>query len=334
MALIMYSKRRRRRRAVRCFFLVFILFWLAVGLFWGLEYQGEVSFNREAPFSYYFCSQFLFAGTIEDLDGFYAYFAPYSETEGEQTDSLYAWDVAYDQDELSGEMIPVFVSQTESGGQVADLVRREQPGNLDLVALKSDDPSVLIYCTHTSESYAGNKADGNGRGDVLKVAQHLEEELEEEYGIEAVVSTNVHDSPDWYRSYASSRVTAEALLAKYPDAKLIIDLHRDSGPKKQDTTMTVDGEAAAKLLLVVGSDATMDHPNWQQNWSTAKAVGAAIDTVNSDILRAVRVQKGRYNQHLTKNAILLEVGTDLNTLEEACHSVEIFAAAVDEYLDE
>ncbi len=156
--------------------------------------------------------------------------------------------------------------------------------------------------------------------------------LDRDYGIAAAVSDNVHDSPDWYRSYANSRNTASDLLTRYPKARLLIDLHRDSGPAKTATTLSIDGEATAKLLLVVGSDATMNHPNWRRNWETAKAVGAAIDSVDDGILRAVRVQKGRYNQHLTKNAILLEVGTELNTLDEAYRGVEVFAEAVFAYL--
>ncbi len=334
MALTVFSRRRRRKRWARLFLLCFALVCLAIGLFFGLQYEGgNFSFQRDIPFSYFFRSQFLFAGGIEDLTGLYDHLAPLSESEGESEDSLLAWDVAYDEDELTGEMIPIFISNSSSGGEIADLVQRESPGNLNLVALESDEPRVLIYCTHTAESYAGNEKDADGRGDVLKVAKHLEEVLEETYGIEVLVSENVHDSPDWSRSYACSRETAEELLAQYPNAELMIDLHRDSGPEKADTTMEVNGESAAKLLLVVGSDATMNHPNWRQNWETAKAVGAAIDGVNGDILRAIRVQKGRYNQHLTPNAILLEVGTDQNTLDEAYNGIEVFAEALAKYLD-
>ena len=94
----------------------------------------------------------------------------------------------------------------------------------------------------------------------------------------------------------------------------------------------MEGKNAATLLLVVGSDVTLDHPNWEQNWETAKEVGEAIDAVSPSLLRGIRVQKGRYNQHLSTNCILLEVGTDLNTAAEAEYSVELTAKAIAEYL--
>lgn len=328
----MYGRRRRRQRLYRLFLLFFALFCLAVGLFLGLRYDGgTVSFQRNIPFSYYLRSQFLFAGELGDLKGLYGYLPVYSDVEGDVKDSLLAWDVAYDTDEISGDTIPVFVSSSAEGGQVADLVQREKPGNLDLVAVDSGSPQVLIYCTHTAESYADDPKGADGRGSVLKVAHRLQETLKNSYGIEAVVSDNVNDSPDWSRSYMTSKLTAQELLGQYPDASLIIDLHRDSGPAKAESTVKVDGKSAATLLLVVGSDATMNHPNWRQNWDTAKSVAASVEAVNKNILAGVRVQKGRYNQHLTPKSVLLEVGTDKNTLEEALNSADVFAAAVNKY---
>ncbi len=174
MALTIYSRRRRRKRWARLSLWLFALLCLGVGLYFGLHHpSGPSSVRRDVPFFYYLKSQFLFAGAIDGIDGFYGFFPSHPESEGESEDSLIAWDVAYDEDAFSGEMIPVFISNSEEGGDVTDLVRREAPGNLDLVAIRSAEPEVLIYCTHTAESYAGNRKDANGRGDVLKVAHHL-----------------------------------------------------------------------------------------------------------------------------------------------------------------
>lgn len=230
--------------------------------------------------------------------------------------------MAYADDTVSKEKIPVFVSTATTA--TADLIRVPQEP-LALTALMGDSPKVLIYCTHTSESY-------DGGGTVLDVAHALKNDLETDYGIGTVVSDTVHDSPEWYKSYANSRQTAAQLLADYGDAALLIDLHRDSGKKKSATTLTINGKNAAKILLVVGSNMTMKHPNWEENLKTAKALGDCIKAENSDLLSDVRVQKGRYNQHLTPKAVLLEFGTDLNTLEEATVSADLVAAAIARYL--
>lgn len=249
--------------------------------------------------------------------------------EGEGAASIKHWDVSYYDDAVTGEEIPVFVKSiaTDEGESSSTSALAKAPQDtLALTALESDTPQVLIYSTHTSESYSGG-------GTVVDVAHALKDNLYNTYGIGAVVSDTVHDSPEWYKSYANSRQTAADMLAAYPDAKLLIDLHRDSGVAKSTTTLNVDGTDMASLLLVVGSNLTMEHPNWEANLATAETVGACINEVNSEILRGVRVQKGRYNQHLTANAILLEVGTDLNTLAEAQASTKIAAEAINNYLN-
>ena len=66
------------------------------------------------------------------------------------------------------------------------------------------------------------------------------------------------------------------------DAQLLIDFHRDSGVSKEDCTVSLPQGDAATLLLVVGSNMTMEHPNWEEN-QTAEALGTEISSVNSDI---------------------------------------------------
>lgn len=124
------------------------------------------------------------------------------------------------------------------------------------------------------------------------------------------------------------------MLEEYPDARLLIDFHRDSGVSKEDFTVALKEGDAATLLLVVGSNQIMEHPNWQENQENAKALGDAISAVNGDIFHDVRVQKGRYNQHLAKNAVLLEVGTDLNSYEEVQRTVAVAAEIIVQYLQQ
>ena len=45
-----------------------------------------------------------------------------------------------------------------------------------------------------------------------------------------------------------------------------------------------------------------------------------------------RVQSGRYNQHLHPHSLLIEVGNDLNSLEEALYAAELFAQVIAEIL--
>ena len=47
-------------------------------------------------------------------------------------------------------------------------------------------------------------------------------------------------------------------------------------------------------------------------------------------MRDIRVKTGRYNQHISNQCLLIEVGHNSNTLDEALAAVEYFAAAVAE----
>ena len=325
--------RHRRFFGKTMVFSSFLLF-LCVGIALGYYYdEGQPD---SVPFSSAFKSMFFYAGDLTGLSGVTENLPVFSETEENTAGSLTSWEVTYYRDERTGTEVPVFYGETagENGVKAAmgaTLIRVSSAREGPVEALEPEKMSVLIYCTHTYESYDG-KADENGRGQVLTAAHHLADTLTSVYGVGAVVSDTVHDSPDWYKSYTNSKATAAELISQYPDADLVIDLHRDSGVSKEDCTVSVEGKNAATLLLVVGSDVTLDHPNWEQNWETAKEVGEAIDAVSPSLLRGIRVQKGRYNQHLSTNCILLEVGTDLNTAAEAEYSVELTAKAIAEYL--
>lgn len=331
---MMFRKRRRISGKALVVFILLLIF--GFGALLGYYYDsGKTNF---LPFSLVVKSQLFYGGRVTAMPGYADTLEVMSDYEKSGDVSLKEWELTYYEDEQTNTTIPVFYNETQSkngkvSGSSAALINPDTTKQVALTALASDDVRVLIYCTHTAESYSGDKVDENGRGDVLKVAHHLADTLQNDYGVGVVVSDNVHDSPDWYQSYSNSKQTAAALWAAYPDADLMIDLHRDSGVNKADCTVNIDGKSAASLLLVVGSNMTLENPNWEQNWATAKSVGGCIDDVNASLLRGVRVQKGRYNQHLSTKMILLEVGTDLNSLDEAEYSVEFVAKALDEYLE-
>lgn len=326
--------RFKYRRRLVCKTIIVFLSLLCLGLGAVFGYYYDSTRSASIPFITAFRIMFLYGGELHSVPEVASTLPEFSEKEPSNNGTLEDWEVTYYHDEATDTDVPVFYGEmTEEDGDVAamgsELIRVEE--DVPPEPVEPQKTSVLIYCTHTSESYDG-EADEEGRGEVLTVAHHLADTLAKEYGIGAVVSDTVHDSPDWYQSYSNSKATASKLIEQYPDAELVIDLHRDAGVSKENSTTHIDGKAAATLLLVVGSNVNLKHPHWEENWETAKALGACIDDAEPSLLRGIRVQKGRYNQHLSTNCVLLEVGTDLNTLSEAEHSSEIVAEAISEYL--
>ena len=317
MTSIYYRRYRRKRYKKWKAFLgvgICVLFLLSVAFIWGMP-------NQKQPLSLVARSMFFYGGDFISLRGAEKQFPVLAEEEYDSV--LVDWSIDYDPGVEGESEIPVFVRREISADQTISTTTSNLTGQPAVTV--DETVRVLIYCTHTSESYADGAT-------VLDGAAYLRDVLREQYGITAVVSETVHDSPEWYKSYANSRKTAAAMMEEYPDAQLLIDFHRDSGVSKEDCTVSLPQGDTATLLLVVGSNMTMEHPNWEENQKTAEALGTEISSVNSDILRGVRVQKGRYNQHLTKNAVLLEVGTDLNSYEEVQRGVEIAAQGIASYL--
>jgi len=201
--------------------------------------------------------------------------------------------------------------------------------------LNGDKPLVGLYTTHNSEKYSGEVKSVNTNEEepkgVVRVAQVLEKTLRDKYKIGAVRSQQVHDYPDWNLSYTKSKETGKSLLAKNPSIQVLIDIHRDAGIKDKQSVI-IKGRSAAKVLIIVGSAQRLENPNWEKNKEFADKVHAKMNELYPGLSRGVRVQTGRYNQHLHPRAILLEMGNAKNSLAEAEYSAELMAHVISEIL--
>jgi len=206
----------------------------------------------------------------------------------------------------------------------------ENVGNLTL----SEEVQVILYHTHNAETYLPDdgvsKVSGQNGG-VVDAAGIFRNALQKKYGIRTAHSTTIHDYPDWSRSYQNSLNTAKQLLQAYPEAKAVFDIHRDAGfTSKKTTTTMIRGKSAAKIMMVIGCN----HDNWKENLEFARLLEAKCKELYPGLLRdQIRIKEtGRYNQHVNEHAVLLEIGSDLNTQAEAEYSMECFAHVVYEVL--
>lgn len=195
------------------------------------------------------------------------------------------------------------------------------------LAAAAAEIKVAVYSTHSSESYtaySGEPKVYGEKGGVYLASAALAEVLNAG-GVGTAVDETIHDWPDWNRSYANSLQTAEGLLAAYPNLQLLIDLHRDAGVSREQSYTTINGRPAAKIMLVCGSDKRYDHPNWRDNQAFMQRIADTMEQMYPGLLRRVSVQTGRYNQHIFDHAILVEMGTTENTIEEVEYSSRLLA---------
>ncbi len=198
----------------------------------------------------------------------------------------------------------------------------ESPLHLEKPALEEElakkPVEVAIYHTHNAETYIplDKKSKVQGKnGGITLVGEEIIKTLAEN-GVRGVQDLTIHDHPNFPRSYIESKKTASRLLNEHPELKVLIDLHRDAGiPKKQTTT--VNGQESALIMFVIGNGQGIPNPHWRENLAFARKVANRLEEKYPGIVKAVRIKNGCYNQNLSPKAILVEIGSDKNTLEEA-----------------
>ena len=208
------------------------------------------------------------------------------------------------------------------------------------IRLETGKPQILIIHTHSSEAYspAGlDKYDDLGTNrtldqnlNVIRIGKELAK-IFEDCGLNVIHDTQVFDYPSYTGSYNRSCEAVEKYLADYPSIKIVIDLHRDalcSDTVTYKTTATEQGVCASQVMLFVGSDASgLEHPNWRQNLSLALYLQNAVCQSYPSLMRPITLTKYRYNQHLSPGSMIIEVGSNGNTLQEALAARRLFGNA-------
>lgn len=198
-------------------------------------------------------------------------------------------------------------------------------------------PLVAVYHTHTAESFIPSSGvshrPGGQRGDIVDVGEALVKRLAEN-GVPAVQSKAIHDYPSFMKAYGPSEATARAMLAENPSIQMIFDIHRDA-EKKENTTAIIDGVSTAKITIIVArGQQDLVQPHWEQNHAFAKLIDAKLNQHYPGLCRGIQLVEWRYNQHLHPRALLLEVGCQENTKEEAMHAMELLGDVLSEILAE
>lgn len=196
--------------------------------------------------------------------------------------------------------------------------------------IKSKEPLIALYNTHTGETYG--LTDGlthlKGKaGGVTIVAREMQKYIQEKYKIPVVYAPTIHDL-SFNKSYVESEKTAARLIKETPGLEMIIDVHRDGSMTREQSLTKVNGQSVAKILIVIGTDARAEHPKWRENLDFARKLAAKIDAMYPGLSRGIAIKQGRYNQELSTKALLVEIGSDKNTTDEAVAAGRLFASAV------
>ena len=207
--------------------------------------------------------------------------------------------------------------------------------------LPEEGPQVLIVHTHGSEAYTPDGTDtyvatGECRTtdtekSVVRVGDEIAKVLTE-MGLTVVHDTGLYDYPEYNGAYDRSLAAVEDWLEQYPTIQVVLDVHRDALIGADGTVYkpitTINGEPCAQVMLVMGSNALYDHPDWLGNLTLAVQVQKEMNTLWPTLARPIGLRENRYNQQTAPGAMLVEVGSHGNTLQEALAAARMFARAL------
>ena len=197
------------------------------------------------------------------------------------------------------------------------------------------DPQVIIYHTHSTESYMpydeSNYHREEEEGTVRDVGNVLEKELKKK-GINVIHDKTLHDRPSYNESYNRSLETIQTLTKKYPTAKYVIDLHRDAAAASatEGKYIEIDGKRVAKFSMVVGKQ----NDNYTELYAFAKKISEKSEKLYKGYGGAIIEQNYKYNEFVSDRALLLEIGNNKNTIGETRLCAVYFAEVLAEIIKE
>lgn len=204
-------------------------------------------------------------------------------------------------------------------------------------------PMVLIYHTHTTESFVSPKTGNYDENwsfrstepdkNMVAVGDAIAEQLAAA-GIGVIHARELHDYPVWTGSYSNSAETIKNILAEYPSICIALDIHRDAiadGKTVIAPVAEIEGKQSAQIMIISGcDDGTMGMPNYRENFHFACRLQETAETMFPGFTRPILFDYRKYNQDLTTGSLLIEVGSQGNTLEEAQYAGELVGRSLSE----
>ena len=192
------------------------------------------------------------------------------------------------------------------------------------LAKNVDGPQILIYHTHSQEGYA-DSTPGNLDTTVVGVGEYLTQILQEKYGLNVLHHMGTYDVNDRDHAYSNAEPAIEQILRENPSIEVVIDLHRDGVAEGTRLVTEVDGTQMASIMFFNGLSRTtalgdisyLKNPYIQDNLAFSFQMQLKAAEYYPGLARPIYLKGYRYNMHFKPKSLLIEVGAQTNTLQEA-----------------
>lgn len=204
--------------------------------------------------------------------------------------------------------------------------------NNSLEEQKKEDmynPIIYVYNTHQSEKYIDYSVYDAALELTNKLNQGGIDTYFEEQSVTAFLQSN---NLKYYKSYTVSRKYIDEAKNKYNSLNYFFDIHRDA-LSKEKSTININGISYAKIMFVVGKE----NNNYENNLGNANRLNNIINNKVPGISRGVITKEGKgvngvYNQDISSNVFLIEVGGNNNTKDEVLRTIDVLYNSIYEYI--
>ena len=208
-----------------------------------------------------------------------------------------------------------------------------------------EGPKILIFHTHSNEMYADSN--GNMEDGIWGVGEVLKEYLEKTMGVEVMHDTGRYDIVNGkgrvLGAYERMEPSIQKILDENPSIQMVIDLHRDGVPENVHLVTEIDGKKCAKIMFFNGmcrlyengslnNISYLTNPYIEQNLALSFRL-QSLSQQYSNFTRKIYVNAYRYSLHMKPLSMLVEVGAQTNTKEEAKNSMYYLAKLISEAVD-
>ena len=213
-------------------------------------------------------------------------------------------------------------------------------GKLDSVDMtvskEAEGPQILIYHTHSQEAFA-DSIPGDKATSIVGVGDRLAQILTEEYGYQVLHHDASYDVPSRDDAYSVALPEIEKVLEENPQIQVVIDLHRDAMDENTRLVTEVDGRPTARFMFFNGLSRTKKTGNisylYNENLDSNLAFSFQLEKAAMEyypgLTRKIYLKAYRYNMHLRPKNLLIELGAQNNTVEEAMNACDPLAHILD-----
>lgn len=201
---------------------------------------------------------------------------------------------------------------------------------------EGDGPQILIYHTHSQEAFA-DSVPGDVNTGIVGVGECLTKILTEQYGYRVLHNTGQYDVETRDNAYSRALPAVEQILAENPSIQVIIDLHRDEVAEETKLVTDIQGRPTARFMFFNGLSRTrktgdidyLANENQEANLAFSFQMQLKAAEYYPGLTRRIYLKVYRYNMHLRPRTLLVELGAQNNTVEEAINACDPLAHILD-----